>query len=700
MTAPDEDEKSSRAKETVVRAQGPFLTLLVDCWTGLLHDFAVLTTRSSAPPPPPPQSSPSRESSIDDHDAVVVAPHVYRLALYGKAGGAKAPVLSSGIGPSLRRAWPAALTAASATLVQDRTVAYGAPGKERHAALLDISLAASHWAGNDAERTCALTALQRLTSHRFLKDGWVGVRTMDECLDVVVSALASRHVVVHNNNNNTVDQDDGRSASPSVLEAAAAVLEQLSAALAGSTVLERETQDRILSAAKAFVEARGASTRVLDAALHAMIHQFAAAASVEEEDKEEEEFILAEDRRYTRLVYVCAEASLGVCRPHACSTTEQLSAASAHMITIVRIAASRPSRTCLNARTSLRNADTSEAHAQSLRPEQVIASALATAVAQAEEILALSSSSDSSDSFHGGGNAEKICWRDKMRANVTCMLALGAIATDPGVEDASTQVKVRAETESRGGGAETGRGGELSVVESADEEEEDDDDWTGTWEEAGSEAVAASASPAQQLCLATLEEILRTKKNIDVRLGCLEAVNAALQRLPPPQWAALCASACLPSALSALHETLLRTPTGIQDLAEMHVASESLKLGVLCCNLGGDMGGIAMRMVVPVMVECATPAVPPPPAQFSLAQEAVKLLMSLGSGSGGSDFRATVASLPEGTKKRLQLSLASVANSAGASGTVPGKNGSGAHPAGPRVGHLEPSIQLRRFGNR
>lgn len=95
-------------KSIVTQAQGPFLTLLVDCWVGLLHDHAVLATQP-------------REAAAS-----------HRMALYGKQGGSRVPalaVVASGIGPHLRRAWPVVLDAASGTMARDRTVAYGPAGK-------------------------------------------------------------------------------------------------------------------------------------------------------------------------------------------------------------------------------------------------------------------------------------------------------------------------------------------------------------------------------------------------------------------------------------------------------------------------------------------------------------------------------------------------------------------------------------------
>jgi hypothetical protein len=173
-----------KAAATVWRAQGPFLTVLVDRWIGLLHDGIALDAVM--------HKACSKENGTSH---ATVPP--YRMALYGSTPLSKStpkspsPLLvdlaaCEGVIVPLRRAWPVALDAATAVLLRDRTVSHGASGKERHATLMDMAIVeVSKWSLNhdgnlnsrssinDGRLLKALHSMSRCLSPRFLKAGLV-----------------------------------------------------------------------------------------------------------------------------------------------------------------------------------------------------------------------------------------------------------------------------------------------------------------------------------------------------------------------------------------------------------------------------------------------------------------------------------------------------------------------------------------------
>lgn len=210
-----------KAAATVWQAQGPFLTLLVDRWIGLLHDGIVLEAVVF-----PTQQQNTSKSTIIKRDRTQVGHGVqastYRMALYGsttKSTKTSIPLLADlvaceGVTHPLRRAWPVALDAATAVLLRDRTVSHGTAGRERHAALMDMALIEISRAGNtsvsrhgficsiednssnstgDCGRLVkALHSLSRCLGPRFLKAGWVdGVVLSEHVIPLITSRLGN-----------------------------------------------------------------------------------------------------------------------------------------------------------------------------------------------------------------------------------------------------------------------------------------------------------------------------------------------------------------------------------------------------------------------------------------------------------------------------------------------------------------------------
>lgn len=460
-----------------------------------------------------------------------------------------------------------------------------------------------------------MRALQRLTAPRFAKEGWVGSSVVAESLGVVARAA-------------------GRSAeaaapSPALLEASAGVLEQLSATAAG--VASPETFEGIVSAAEALVAVRQSSVLGLTAALQAMSHQLVAAATEP-----------GNDETYINLLSRCLAASLAVLKSST-SSAEQHTAAAGQVVATARAAAARPS--------------TVHSSGGPLA-EDVLSSAAVTAADQALK------AAEKASAVQAG-------------ANVTCVLALGAVATggspDPVLDN---------------GKAMDDEMGDVTAQPESNGTNDHGDDWGNSWEEAALSSYisggVAAVSPAQAHCLAALAAVVGSP-DPGVRQACLESAAAALQRHPPPQWAAQCAAACLPPSLTVLHAALHAPDGGINTEAEVGAAVAALQFGSLCCGLGGDAGAAALSIAVPVLVESAAPRAGTIPA---LAEAAVKQLAALASGPSASAFRAAVAALPDATKQRLQHALASVATGRAAAAPAPA----------PGPLRADPSIQLKMFG--
>ena len=161
----------SSSQDIVKRAQGPFFTILVECWTGLMEDTIVLLLEDPA--------------------------HCtnYTLRLYGRLGISKSPRLKDafrGINASLRRTWPKIVDAASTVLLRDRTVSHGNTGRERHASLFEITVAFSHIQSDVLGDVAILKSLSRLTESRYIKEGWLSHQMIEEATLITESILQRR----------------------------------------------------------------------------------------------------------------------------------------------------------------------------------------------------------------------------------------------------------------------------------------------------------------------------------------------------------------------------------------------------------------------------------------------------------------------------------------------------------------------------
>lgn len=655
------------SKGIVVRAQGPFLTLLVECWTGLLHDYAVLCTGDTN----------NQQQG-------------YKLSLFGSGGAARAPELSAvaeGIEPALRHAWPVILEASTYTLVHDRTVSYGAPGKERHAALVDLTLAAADWTmskvrqqngntsrtnsvgfshgiggvltsssgtsttegGNALFMSIVLRALQRLTAPRFAKEGWLSTGVITELTQIIVQALP-------------LLQFSGLSSSSPALESASVVLEQLSA-IAASGNDAAGAEELLLSGIDEclHIALTERSTPALTAALAALTRRVIAAENTD---------------AYSALLHRSLAEGLGVLDKQQ-SSEEATTAASEHVLATAKAAA-------------MHSADTITGFDAMPGPsvDEVLTAAAATAAQQAQQAATVQEPS-----------------QYRVGANLSCALALGAFAT----VDTSIDIHRADNTTTNGNNSLDNTEFSVKCPENDGnvEEEEEDDEWGGAVFTSATTPTPVETivqpllqtSPTQQLCLDTLQNILADaspcQNCISVKLQAARELATYIQGHPPPLWASRCAAVGLPPALTVLH-ALLQRSTSIEDSTELQFAIETLKCGLLSCNLRGDIGDTCLTLVVPIMVESAAPLGQPNPI---LAEAAVKLLVGLASGPAATAFKGAVAVLPESTRQRLQRALASVASTgsaAGAPGVTPSEGAEG--HGRPSVPAKLPSIQLKKFG--
>ena len=171
--SPGADSHNIPYKEIVSRAHGPFYTILVECWTGLLEDAIVLF-----------QGDPSKQKR-----------HI--LQLYGRLGSAKAPTLASarqGISKIIDTAWPTILDASTLVMSRDRTVSHGDSGRSRFLSLFDITVNMARSAqcsqmvdsaglietglvapGSVSSKgsLAVVRSLSRLTDVRYASDGWL-----------------------------------------------------------------------------------------------------------------------------------------------------------------------------------------------------------------------------------------------------------------------------------------------------------------------------------------------------------------------------------------------------------------------------------------------------------------------------------------------------------------------------------------------
>ena len=144
--------KTNLVNEVITRAQGPFYTILVECWTGLMEDAVVLYM----------EDAPCHQA--------------HSLRLYGRLGTSKAPKLNKaakGIQKSLMRAWPKILDATSYVLLKDRTVSHGNTGFSRHESLFEILVAFTYIPQYTECWTSTLRVMSRLLDKRYIKEGWI-----------------------------------------------------------------------------------------------------------------------------------------------------------------------------------------------------------------------------------------------------------------------------------------------------------------------------------------------------------------------------------------------------------------------------------------------------------------------------------------------------------------------------------------------
>lgn len=180
--------------EIVSRAHGPFYTILVECWTGLLEDAVVLLQGD--------------EATLGQHT----------LRLYGRLGAAMAPTLASarkGIEKIIRDAWPEILDASTLVMSRDRTVSHGDSGRSRFLSLFDITASvvnvvkalnsvSSDGSGEggceedasepsskyDPNGTLAvMRSLSRLTDVRYAKEGWLERGMVQQAAEIAIGVM-------------------------------------------------------------------------------------------------------------------------------------------------------------------------------------------------------------------------------------------------------------------------------------------------------------------------------------------------------------------------------------------------------------------------------------------------------------------------------------------------------------------------------
>ena len=163
-------EQSNAYTEIVTRAHGPFYTILVECWTGLLEDSLVLLTES--------------EQVQQQHT----------LRLYGRLGASKAPTLAAakfGIEKTVRFAWPTILDAATLVMSRDRTVSHGDSGKSRYQSLFHLTACFSNMMSDFTSTVSVMKALRRLTMERYAKDGWLNDEMMNAAAYISLETIQS-----------------------------------------------------------------------------------------------------------------------------------------------------------------------------------------------------------------------------------------------------------------------------------------------------------------------------------------------------------------------------------------------------------------------------------------------------------------------------------------------------------------------------
>ncbi len=173
--------------EIVSRAHGPFYTILVECWTGLLEDAIVLLQGD--------------EATLQQHT----------LRLYGRLGAAKAPTLARariGIEKIIRDAWPTILDASTLVMSRDRTVSHGDSGRSRFLSLFDITANvisvvngkgdnATQLSPNDDPKAmlAVMRSLSRLTEVRYAKEGWLEREMLRQAAEIAIGVMQESHSI-------------------------------------------------------------------------------------------------------------------------------------------------------------------------------------------------------------------------------------------------------------------------------------------------------------------------------------------------------------------------------------------------------------------------------------------------------------------------------------------------------------------------
>ena len=672
-------------RDTVIRSQGPFFTLLIDCWIGLLHDVIVLLTRPEKP-----------------------VQEAYRLSLFGRQGKERAPTLSKvadGVHLALQRAWPVVLVAAAKTLVQDRTAAYGPPGKLRHGALLDLAMATVMLDMDDtstaesAERSessddrgqihrskpfentmRSLEALSQLTTNRFAKEGWL---TLHFVRDVVSLLRSIMHKVHFYDARNLWIMECGSSKSREEIVRAmakeiATVLENVSNVYLFDAFEQSEKSKwdvmkmDILSAIQTCCKMRAPGSSLAIVSLNSLL---AASRNMFESAQPEE-----------RNKFLCFFLSLAlqVIDTAKCSDAE-LNLATHHVAEVVR----RAAILSLSVGSGCAR-DLSQENEPS--SESLMSAAAVTAVQQAIKYGAIPDP-----------NIRLV------KSNIMCCLSLASIA----VGDVSEgRAPATTDTDATGTSQEASRvegsmcdvetnedgvapeasplgysDGLLSGAKNNDRKDTMTLGGSSKGQEGGIEAATVrfdgvdysktliatadglsahqQCSPAQQACIFGLRELLSalpsagTMQGSRLRAATIQALCQFLEGHPPPIWAAQCASTALSLAASQLY---LDDRFDVADADREGECVAVLNLGVLTCELGGGLQQPALDITVPLAIDSASSLVGG--GGSDLIDAAVGVLTALAKGSIADAFKSTVARLPEEMRQKLQQVLTKMASSA------------------------------------
>ena len=173
----DSDSSHGRQySDIVARAHGPFYTVLVECWTGLLEDtFALVQS----------------DENVDER---------YTLRLYGRLGSSKSPTLCQarrGVSKIIQRGWPSILDAASFVMSRDRTVSHGDSGRSRHSSLFDITIGCLSIGYHHNSAATILKALERLTRPKSNHEIWLTPAMMTRAV------ITTRHIMESSSNSDS-----------------------------------------------------------------------------------------------------------------------------------------------------------------------------------------------------------------------------------------------------------------------------------------------------------------------------------------------------------------------------------------------------------------------------------------------------------------------------------------------------------------